>query len=75
MTVKLLSYTKHMVFAVREQIAALSEHFTLMPGDVIATGSDSDVGHPKQKYLKPGDICRIKIEKLGTIENLVLVGE
>jgi 2,4-didehydro-3-deoxy-L-rhamnonate hydrolase len=69
------SHSKYMVFTVREQIAALSEHFTLMPGDVIATGTGSGVGHPKQKYLKPGDICRIEIENLGTIENPVLPGE
>jgi len=69
------THSKHMVFTVREQIAALSEHFTLMPGDVIATGTGSGVGHPKQKYLKPGDTCRIEIEKLGSIENPIVAGE
>ena len=69
------SHSKYMVFTVREQIAALSEHFTLLPGDVIATGTGSGVGHPKQKYLKPGDKCRIEIEKLGSIENPIVEGE
>jgi 2-keto-4-pentenoate hydratase/2-oxohepta-3-ene-1,7-dioic acid hydratase in catechol pathway len=69
------SHSKYMVFTVREQIAALSEHFTLLPGDVIATGTGSGVGHPKQKYLKPGDTCRIEIERLGSIENPIMDGE
>lgn len=69
------THSKFMVFTIREQIAALSEHFTLMPGDVIATGTGSGVGHPKGKYLKPGDLCRIEIERLGSIENRVVEGE
>ena len=69
------SHSKHMVFTVSEQIVELSKHFTLMPGDVIATGTGSGVGHPKQKYLKPGDRCRIEIEKLSSIENPVVDGE
>jgi 2-keto-4-pentenoate hydratase/2-oxohepta-3-ene-1,7-dioic acid hydratase in catechol pathway len=69
------THSKHMVFTVREQIVALSEHFTLLPGDVIATGTGSGVGHPKQKYLQPGDTCRIEIERLGSIENPIVAGE
>jgi len=64
-----------MVFTIVEQIEALSEHFTLMPGDVIATGTGSGVGHPNGTYLQPGDRCRIEIEGLGYIENPVVEGE
>ncbi|MGE0747112.1 MAG: fumarylacetoacetate hydrolase family protein [Rhodospirillales bacterium] len=69
------THSKWMVFTVREQIAALSQHFTLLPGDVIATGTGSGVGHPKNKFLNPGDTVRIEIEGLGTLENPVVAGE
>lgn len=66
--------SRYMVFTIAEQIEALSEHFTLLPGDVIASGTGSGVGHPKGKYLNPGDVCRIEIEGLGGIENPVVKG-
>lgn len=69
------THSKWMVFTIVEQIAALSEHFTLLPGDVIASGTGSGVGHPKGTYLEPGDVCRIEIEGLGSIENPVEEGE
>ena len=46
-----------------------------MPGDVIATGTGSGVGHPNATYLEPGDQCRIEIEGLGYIDNPVVEGE
>ena len=33
------------------------------------------VGHPKQRYLKPGDRCRIEIEGLGSMETPIVEGE
>jgi 2-keto-4-pentenoate hydratase/2-oxohepta-3-ene-1,7-dioic acid hydratase in catechol pathway len=74
-TLKQDTHSKHMVFTVREQIVALSQHFTLLPGDVIATGTGSGVGHPHKTYMNPGDVCRIEIEGLGTITNTVVQGE
>lgn len=67
--------SKFMIFNAFELIEALSQQLTLMPGDMIATGTGSGVGHPKGKYLKPGDVCRIEIESLGTLENPVLQGD
>jgi len=69
------THSKYMVFTVAEQIEALSQHLTLMPGDVIATGTGGGVGHPKGRFLNPGDVCRIEIEGLGTIENPVVAGD
>jgi 2-keto-4-pentenoate hydratase/2-oxohepta-3-ene-1,7-dioic acid hydratase in catechol pathway len=69
------THSKFMVFTVREQIEALSQHVTLLPGDVIATGTGSGVGHPKGKYMNPGDKVKIEIEGLGTLENPVVAGE
>jgi 2-keto-4-pentenoate hydratase/2-oxohepta-3-ene-1,7-dioic acid hydratase in catechol pathway len=69
------THSKWMVFTVREQIEALSQHVTLLPGDVIATGTGSGVGHPKGKYMNPGDKVKIEIEGLGTLENPIVAGE
>jgi len=42
---------------------------TLWPGDVIATGTPSGVGHGRNPrvYLKPGDVVEIEIEGIGTL--------
>jgi 2-keto-4-pentenoate hydratase/2-oxohepta-3-ene-1,7-dioic acid hydratase (catechol pathway) len=39
---------------------------TLLPGDVIATGTPSGVG-----CVKPGDVVEVRIEKIGTLRNFV----
>jgi 2-keto-4-pentenoate hydratase/2-oxohepta-3-ene-1,7-dioic acid hydratase in catechol pathway len=59
--------TATMVFTVEHIVAYLSEFFTLMPGDIITTGTPPGVGmgmKPPQ-YLKPGDKMRICVEGLG----------
>jgi len=48
---------------------------TLEPCDIIATGTPSGVGFalkPKPRFLQAGDIVRIKIEKIGVLENIVV---
>ena len=69
------SNTDDMTFNINEQIEFLSEHFTLLPGDVISTGTPSGVGRPRGIFLKPGDTVRMEIEKIGTIVNPVVAGE
>jgi 2-keto-4-pentenoate hydratase/2-oxohepta-3-ene-1,7-dioic acid hydratase in catechol pathway len=59
--------TATMVFTVEHIVAYLSEFFTLMPGDIITTGTPPGVGmgmKPPQ-YLKSGDKMRICVEGLG----------
>jgi 2-keto-4-pentenoate hydratase/2-oxohepta-3-ene-1,7-dioic acid hydratase in catechol pathway len=68
------SSSRLMYFTIPEQIEYLSECRTLLPGDVIATGTPSGVGHPQGKYMKPGDTVTITIEGLGTIRNPVKAG-
>ena len=68
------SNTKHLIFNCFEQVAHLTQAFTLDPGDVIFTGTSSGVGgalKPPQ-FLKEGDVVRVEVEKLGHIENRVV---
>jgi 2-keto-4-pentenoate hydratase/2-oxohepta-3-ene-1,7-dioic acid hydratase in catechol pathway len=61
-----------MVCPVAELVAAASEVVTLEPGDVIPTGTPSGVGAGRGLYLKPGDVVRVTIDTLGTLENTVI---
>ena len=68
------SNTKNLIFDCSDIIAHLSTAFTLEPGDVICTGTPSGVGlgmDPKV-WLKAGDVVRITIDQLGTLENRVI---
>ncbi len=64
--------TADMVCPVTELIAAASEVVTLEPGDVIATGTPSGVGAGRGLYLRGGDVVRVTIDGLGTLENTVI---
>lgn len=67
------SRTSDMIFSVAQIIADLSRHFTLLPGDLIFTGTPQGVmhGYPKdqKKWLKPGDHVEVTIEGIGTLRN------
>ena len=63
--------TADMVCPVTELIAAASQVVTLEPGDVIATGTPSGVGASRGLYLRGGDVVRVTIDGLGTLENTV----
>ena len=66
--------TKTMVYGVAYIVAYLSEFFTLMPGDIITTGTPPGVGMgmKPQRFLKPGDRMRIGIDGLGVQEQVVV---
>lgn len=68
------SNTADMIFSVAEIIAFLSKYMTLEPGDLILTGTPEGVamGMPEKKWLKPGDVVRVEIEKLGYTENKMI---
>jgi len=67
------SRTSDMIFSLAEIIADLSRHFTLLPGDLIFTGTPQGVmhGYPKDQknWLKPGDSVEVTIEGIGTLHN------
>ena len=65
--------TSDMIFDVAHIIADLSHHFTLLPGDIIFTGTPSGVmqGYPadQKRWLQPGDRVEVTIESIGTLRN------
>ena len=65
------SNTKLLIFDVQTTIATLAAGITLIPGDVIATGTPAGVGigFKPPKYLVPGDVVRMEIEHIGVLEN------
>ena len=69
--VKQDSSSKEMIFKCEHQIAYLSQHITLYPGDVIATGTPAGCGMPQGVFLKPGDLVTIEIDGLGVLSNPV----
>jgi 2-keto-4-pentenoate hydratase/2-oxohepta-3-ene-1,7-dioic acid hydratase in catechol pathway len=68
------SNTKHLIFDCYALVEHLSTAFTLMPGDVIATGTPAGVGVSMRppRLLGVGDVVRIEIEGLGALENPVV---
>ena len=64
--------TDDMIHDIGAQIAELSTVMTLEPGDLIATGTPAGIGAPTKNWLKPGDVVRAEIERLGAIENRVV---
>ncbi len=66
--------TSQMIFDCYYLVEYLSTVMTLEPGDIIATGTGSGVGVKMKPrgYMKPGDVVRIEIEKIGILENPVI---
>ena len=64
-----------MIYNIWDQVAYLSTVMTLEPGDVLATGTPSGVGGAMKppKYLVAGDVMRVEIDKVGHIENTVVL--
>lgn len=61
--------SSHLVFKVPFLISYLSQFMTLLPGDVISTGTPAGVGmgqKPASVYIKPGDVMELGIDGLGS---------
>ena len=65
------SRTDQMIFRIPALLSYLSRHFTLVPGDVILTGTPHGVGafRDPSVYLKDGDEVDVEIERIGTLFN------
>jgi 2-keto-4-pentenoate hydratase/2-oxohepta-3-ene-1,7-dioic acid hydratase in catechol pathway len=66
--------TADMIFAPARVAAYLSRTFTLLPGDVIATGTPSGVGHARRppRFMGPGDVVSVEIDGLGSVTNPIV---
>jgi 2-keto-4-pentenoate hydratase/2-oxohepta-3-ene-1,7-dioic acid hydratase in catechol pathway len=64
-------YTKNMIFDIPTLIETCSRGISLKPGDVICTGTPAGVGmgFDPPRWLKAGDVVRIEIDGIGSIEN------
>jgi 2-keto-4-pentenoate hydratase/2-oxohepta-3-ene-1,7-dioic acid hydratase in catechol pathway len=60
------SNTNRMIFTIEQILSFVSKNFTLMPGDIISTGTPSGVGS-----IKEGDVVEIEIERIGILSNPV----
>jgi 2-keto-4-pentenoate hydratase/2-oxohepta-3-ene-1,7-dioic acid hydratase in catechol pathway len=67
------SNTREFIYSIEEVIAYVSVVCTLVPGDVIFTGTPPGVGMARDPkiFLKPGDIAEVEIEGLGILRNPV----
>lgn len=63
--------TAQMIFKAGEIVSYISHICTLEPGDVIATGTPSGVGHAQGIRLDDGDVVEIELEKVGRLTNPV----
>jgi 2-keto-4-pentenoate hydratase/2-oxohepta-3-ene-1,7-dioic acid hydratase in catechol pathway len=68
------SSTANMIHNIYQQIAHLTKVMTLMPGDLIATGTPEGVGVAMKPpvFLKVGDVVRAEVERIGYIESKVI---
>ena len=67
------SNTREMIFDTKTLVYELARAITLMPGDIILTGTSAGVGFVRKPpiFLKDGDKCEVEIEKIGVLSNPV----
>lgn len=69
------SNTSDLVFDIPTLISHLSQYMTLLPGDVISTGTPAGVGmglKPEPRYLQPGDVVELGIDGLGVSRQVAM---
>lgn len=64
--------TTDLIFDIPRLVSAVSRMVTLLPGDLICTGTPSGVGAASSRFLKSGDIVEIEIEGIGRLSNNVV---
>ena len=66
------SSTSDMVIDVDHLVAGASRAATLLPGDIILTGTPAGVGVPRGEFLSPGDTVIVEIDGIGALRNQVI---
>jgi len=71
------SRTEHMVFTIPRILRDLSAGMTLVPGDIVITGTPEGVGFARKppEYLRVGDVMEIEIERIGVLRNTVVAAK
>jgi 2-keto-4-pentenoate hydratase/2-oxohepta-3-ene-1,7-dioic acid hydratase in catechol pathway len=69
------SRTSTLIWPVAYLLSFLSGRTTLMPGDIVSTGTPAGVGHADGRYLKPGDSIAIRITGVGELANTVAASD
>jgi 2-keto-4-pentenoate hydratase/2-oxohepta-3-ene-1,7-dioic acid hydratase in catechol pathway len=64
--------TSQLVWSIPHLVSFLSAATTLLPGDVICTGTPGGVGHPTGRFLAAGSVVRVEVEGVGAIENTMM---
>lgn len=68
-------FAGEMIFSIAEQISYASQFTTLLPGDIISTGTPSGVGMARNRYLSAGELLVAEISGLGQQRSLVVAEE
>jgi 2-keto-4-pentenoate hydratase/2-oxohepta-3-ene-1,7-dioic acid hydratase in catechol pathway len=66
------SNTSKMIFPVAQCIEVLSQGMTLLPGDIIATGTPEGVGAASGNFLKAGDRLEAEVEQIGILHSKIV---
>lgn len=68
------SNTRHMIFPIARVLAELSKGLTLLPGDLVLTGTPEGVGFSRVPpiFLRPGDVLESSVDGIGTIRNPIV---
>ena len=63
-----------MIFSIPKLINYASTIFTLVPGDLIVTGTPAGVGWSRKppRFMKAGDVCEVEIEAIGVLRNPII---
>ena len=68
-------HTKNMIFKIPHLVSYVSQFMTLLPGDIISTGTPAGVGmgqKPEAVYIKPGDVIELGIDGLGSSKQVAV---
>jgi acylpyruvate hydrolase len=63
--------TANLIFGPAEVVAWLSRTMTLLPGDIVATGTPAGVGAAQGRFLRDGDTVEVEVDGLGAVVNAV----
>lgn len=66
--------TRDLIHSIPRIISYITDTVTLLPGDVIATGTPGGVGAAMKppRYLKPGDVVEVEVEGIGVVRNPIV---